>query len=205
MRKRTFAALAVIVWLAGCGDRSDTAASAPAAATSAASPAATGKSANVVVDPDTNLVWLRCAIGQRAKDGGCAGDALMLNLGDAQDRIHQLNAERHEGIDQWRLPGILELAALRHCDHGLVDETFTLPLMAGEEPVVVRRWCAKETTSPTIDAQRFPDTPQIKFWSNSGSEANQVAYAVDFGNAWIGINENFDTPYAVRPVADRLR
>ncbi|RZL65287.1 MAG: DUF1566 domain-containing protein [Variovorax sp.] len=194
MRKGAVAALAVTVLLAGCGDR-------PGASAQVASKT----SSAVVLDAENKLVWLRCAIGQNWQDGGCAGEALMLSRSDAHDRVQQLNAEKHQGIDQWRLPDIVELAALRKCDHGLVEDTFTLTLMAEQEPVVVRRWCAEETTVPTIDAERFPDTPPVKFWSRSGSEQHQVAYAVSFGNAWIGINEDADSPYAVRPVADRLR
>lgn len=197
MRKGAVAALAALtLLLAGCGDG-------PGA--SALAPAASQASNAVVVDAENKLVWLRCAVGQNWQDGRCAGEAQMLSRTDAHARVEQLNAERHQGIDQWRLPTIVELAALRKCDHGLVEDTFTLTLMAEQEPVVIRRWCEKETTIPTIDAERFPDTPPVKFWSHSGSEQHQVAYAVDFGNAWIGINEDADTPYAVRPVADRLR
>ena len=194
MRKGAAAALAVALLLAGCGDRPG-----------GSAPAGTQASSAVVVDAEAKLVWLRCALGQSWQDGRCAGEALMLSRADAHDRVQQLNAERHQGIDQWRLPTIVELAGLRQCDHGLVEDTFTLTLMAEEEPVVLRRWCEKETTVPTINAERFPDTPPVKFWSRSGSEQHQVAYAVSFGNAWIGINEDADTPYAVRPVADRLR
>ncbi|MDM0086921.1 MULTISPECIES: DUF1566 domain-containing protein [unclassified Variovorax] len=177
-----------------------------AACDRAASPAPEKTAASAVVtDPATGLRWLRCALGQTWQDGRCAGEAEALGLMDAQARVEALNAKSHEGIAQWRLPSIVELAALRRCDHGLVDEQFTLELSPEQAPVTVPRWCAGETTTPTIDTARFPGTPPRKFWSGSGSEAAQHFYAVDFGNAWIGLNEAAEATHAVRPVADGAR
>ncbi|MNU72324.1 hypothetical protein D3C71_617800 [compost metagenome] len=186
------AALAAVALLAGC----DQAASPKEQASAQASTA-------VVVDAATGLRWLRCALGQTWQGGRCVGEAEALSLMDAQERVQALNTKGHEGISQWRLPTIVELAALRRCDHGLVDETFTLELSPEREPVTVPRWCARETSVPTIDSARFPDTPLRKFWSGSGSEAAQHFYAVDFSNAWIGQNEAAEATHAVRPVADR--
>ncbi|MBB1603356.1 hypothetical protein A9977_25330 [Variovorax sp. UMC13] len=177
-----------------------------AACDRAASPTPAKAAASAVVtDPATGLRWLRCALGQTWQDGRCAGEAEALGLMDAQARVEALNAQSHEGIAQWRLPSIVELAALRRCDHGLVDEQFTLELSPEQAPVTVPRWCAGETTTPTIDTARFPGTPPRKFWSGSGSEAAQHFYAVDFSNAWIGLNEAAEATHAVRPVADGAR
>lgn len=189
------AVLAMLSLLAGCEKET-----APAKATVTAP-----MTSAVVTDATTGLRWLRCAMGQAWEDGRCKGEPQKLDLMEAQARVEALNARRHEGIAEWRLPTIVELAALRRCDHGLVEDTFTLALSPEQEPVTVQRWCARETTIPTIDTARFPDTPPIKFWSGSGSEADQHFYAVDFGNAWIGLNEEAESAYAVRPVADRAR
>lgn len=188
-------ALAALSLLSGCDK--------PAAP--AAPPAPASVATAVVTDAATGLRWARCALGQAWQDSRCTGEAVSLDLMDAQARVEALNAQKHEGITQWRLPTIVELAALRRCDHGFVSETFTLALSPEQDPVTVPRWCAGETTSPTIDAARFPDTPPIKFWSGSGSEADQHFYAVNFGNAWIGLNEAAESAHAVRPVADKAR
>lgn len=185
-------ALASLSLLGGCNEQ---------AVSSAPSPGAGA----VVTDAATGLRWLRCAVGQTWKNGRCAGEPEVLALMDAQARVHALNTQGHEGITQWRLPTIGELAALRRCDHGLVEESFTLALSPEQPPVTVPRWCAGETAIPTIDAASFPDTPPVKFWSGSGSEADQYFYAVNFGNAWIGLNEDAEATHAVRPVADRAR
>jgi len=188
----TAIALTALLLLGGCNEQ-------------AVSPKASPETAGVVTDATTGLRWLRCAVGQAWKEERCVGEPEMLGLMDAQARVEALNAQGHKGVTQWRLPTITELAALRRCDHGLVDESFTLELSPEQAPVTLPRWCAGETSIPTIDAVRFPDTPPIKFWSGSGSEAAQHFYAVNFGNAWIGLNEEAESTYAVRPVADRAR
>ena len=192
MFRNAAVALVVGCMLSGCGEHP----SAPADASGAAA---------VVTDTASGLSWLRCAVGQRWQAGHCTGEARTFGLMEAQAEVERLNAERHEGIDRWRLPTIVELAALRRCDQGFVTESFTLSLMADQAPVTVPRWCAGETTIPTIDSARFPDTPSIKFWSGSGNEAQQTFYAVDFASAWIGLNEDDKSQHAVRPVADPPR
>ena len=184
-------AAAALALLSGCDP---TAAPKPVAATEA-----------VVIDATTGLRWLRCAMGQAWQDGRCIGEAQTFTLMQAQARVEALNAERREGITEWRLPTITELAALRKCDQGFVEDTFSLDMGPGQQPVVLKRWCAGETTIPTIDAARFPNTPSVKFWSGSGSETHQHFYAVDFGTAWIGLNEAAEATHAVRPVVDRAR
>lgn len=165
------------------------------------------------MDKATGLSWMRCALGQTwhaegqtgaPSAGRCEGQAQQLELSAAEAQIRQLNAQKYLGIAHWRLPTIVELAALRQCDHGLVDDTFELDLSPEQAPLIVKRWCKGETSSPTIDSARFPDTPQIKFWSGSGSETHQFFYAVDFSNAWIGLNEDAKQAHAVRAVADAV-
>ena len=195
MFKQLVPFLAAALFVSGCKESSPD--SAPAQKPSA-----------VVVDEATGLHWLRCAIGQtwhaKGQDAGrCEGEAKTLNLTDAQAQVAQLNEQKYLGISQWRLPSIVELAALRKCDHGLVDDTFELDMSPQQEPVIIQRWCKNETSIPTIDTARFPDTPHLKFWSGSGSETHQFFYAVDFSNAWIGLNEAAEETYAVRPVADK--
>ena len=54
-----------------------------------------------VVDLKQKVDWLKCSAGQRWDDTNCSGEAIKLNLEEAEIALNQLN-EQIEG--EWRLP-----------------------------------------------------------------------------------------------------
>ncbi|MGR4066316.1 DUF1566 domain-containing protein [Halomonas sp. LR3S48] len=64
--------------------------------------------AGLVVDSRQQLVWMRCSLGQRFRDGGCLGEAERLHLSDAEARIDALAT----ADCPWRLPRFFELRGL---------------------------------------------------------------------------------------------
>lgn len=65
-------------------------------------------SADLVRDAETGLVWMRCSHGQRATDGGCAGDATPLSWTEAQALVDSLASPDCP----WRIPEFHELRGL---------------------------------------------------------------------------------------------
>mgnify|MGYP001161447303 FL=1 len=62
-----------------------------------------------VVDLKQKVDWLKCSAGQQWDDTNCSGEAIKLNLEEAEIALNQLN-EQLEG--EWRLPTKKELKSL---------------------------------------------------------------------------------------------
>ena len=63
----------------------------------------------VALDTQTNLQWMRCALGQTWNGQTCVGGAKKFNWNDA---IKIAKETRHAGYTDWRLPTIDELKTL---------------------------------------------------------------------------------------------
>jgi hypothetical protein len=108
-----------------------------------------------LLDLTTNLMWMRCSIGQTWVNGTsiCSGEAepytwkqaLELSVG------YSFNASTN-----WRLPNIKELSS------------------------ITERSC----TRPSINGSLFPDTPPDDFWSSTPSMSDpERAWVIAFFNS----------------------
>ena len=116
-----------------------------------------------ITEPRTGLMWDRCSIGQDdAAD--CAGDAVSQFWQDALLEVSTRNAQNWRGHDDWRLPGVKELASLMD--------------------VRERR--------PMIDSERFPNTDPGIYWSGTSHVGEPLmAWGVFFGEGNVfGTNKN---------------
>jgi hypothetical protein len=108
-----------------------------------------------VLDIQTGLQWMRCALGQNWTDATCTGEAKEYNWDAAHSAAKELNTNGgYAGQCDWRLPSIDELKTL-----------------------------IVENQEPTIDQQAFPNTPSSWFWSASpfagSSDSEWVVYFND--------------------------
>lgn len=71
-------------------------------------------------DSDTNLVWYRCAAGQRYKNSECKGEALYLNWQEANAFAEEFSEKSGK---LWRLPSKKELKSIMvdQCINPAVD------------------------------------------------------------------------------------
>ena len=128
-----------------------------------------------VFDKQTQLVWMRCSLGQRWDGKTCTGEAKKYTWHDATKLTHNF-----AGSTAWRLPTVEELDSLVYCSKGRKPSARP----NGEYVKDTNGVCLGDNYQrPTIDIRAFPNTPQHSwYWSSS-------PYAYYSGNAW-GVNFN---------------
>jgi Protein of unknown function (DUF1566) len=109
-----------------------------------------------VTDKRSQLMWLRCAGGQRWSASQCSGAAKAMNWQDAQAFAAEINKQGSFFYADWRLPKVHELAT------------------------IAERQCS----NPRINLAVFPGTPAAAFWSASARPADRSetgAFVLGFG------------------------
>ena len=150
---------------------------------------------SVYKDPSTKLMWMRCSIGQTWIGNDCTGTPITLAWQDAIDYPSLFNQEGFAGKNNWRLPTISELSTLRRCSNGWAHEIKTIGNLTkdmgiqmvsipnGSGTKQVPKFCADGSSSPTLDANIFPNTKDEYYWSSSPFAANGgVAWFVSFND-----------------------
>lgn len=70
-------------------------------------------------DPETGVIWMRCAIGQKWENSTCIGDPILLDARQATQYFDLFNNEGgFAGHTNWRLPSIGEASVIRKCPEG---------------------------------------------------------------------------------------
>lgn len=107
-----------------------------------------------VLDKQTGLTWMRCALGQSWNAGTCTGTATGYAWHDADWAKDAVNLDGYAGHTDWRVPLVPELAS------------------------IVELGCADHRINDTV----FPKTPSGPFWSRTEKPRTEdLAYALDFG------------------------
>jgi hypothetical protein len=109
-----------------------------------------------VSDTSTELMWQRCALGQKWTGSSCEGDPRSMTWSDAQRAAAAVNEDGTYFFNDWRVPSVRDLAS------------------------IIERQC----TQPRTNIEVFPATPADFFWTStrrSGADADSGAYALSFG------------------------
>jgi hypothetical protein len=107
-----------------------------------------------VTDTETEITWMRCAMGQKWDGKTCTGKAHEYSWQEAKDAISELNSNTFGEPGSWRLPLVPELAS------------------------IVERKCFE----PRVNLTVFPATPSKAFWTGMEKKGSlEQAYAIDFG------------------------
>jgi len=127
-----------------------------------------------VTDSQSNLMWLRCSIGQEWSGTDCVGSAGEFSWSEAQELAKAENARGTHFYSDWRLPKLQELAT------------------------IAERQCR----NPRINLALFPQTPAAAYWSltlRPGADAQDSAFVLSFGAEGVGF-ERTDARHHVRLV-----
>lgn len=111
-----------------------------------------------VTDSETEITWMRCALGQKWNGKTCEGKAHDYSWQEARDAVAELNSDTFGEPTSWRLPLVPELAS------------------------IVERKCFE----PRVNLSVFPSTPSKAFWTGMEKKGNsELAYAIDFGRGGV--------------------
>jgi hypothetical protein len=151
----------------------------------------------IVVDAETGLEWMRCAMGQQWNPdvGDCTGEASSYSWSKALELSSDVG-----GHTDWRLPGKDELNTLVLCSSGQRAGYETEGMFAGNGGR-----CQGDFAKPTIDQSAFPSTPHKEaYWTRDKLDTTAVrhSWVVGFGTGYVNdIARGAPYPYArlVRP------
>jgi hypothetical protein len=115
----------------------------------------------VAIDTNTNLMWMRCSIGQTWNGNTCTGKTKKHRWSNAKQLIIDF-----AGYADWRLPTAKELRTLVYCSNGYYSKNGSGCSKIGYQ-------------KPTISQNIFPNTPKQSFWT-SYSDSDDFAISVGF-------------------------
>lgn len=141
----------------------------------------------LVKDTQTNLMWMRCSLGQNWRGSTCYGEAEKYALPKSIE--NDLKNFSYDSYTDWRVPTIAELNTLVYCSSGKpkIWKASLNPDYKGLEYNYVD--CDGDYVEPTIMSGVFPETPNDDFWSSSANRNSESVLLVDFSDG--GIHESY--------------
>lgn len=101
-------------------------------------------------DPETGLIWMRCAIGQKWENNTCNGEALLLNGSHALKYFDLFNQEGgFAGEVSWRLPTLKETLSLRKCKDDWAQDTYRAEVLTTSGPEI-------QTVEGEVSVRKIP-------------------------------------------------
>lgn len=137
-----------------------------------------------VTDTKTNLVWMRCSLGQQWIGTTCKSVAVEVNWNDA---LSAAMSHSFAGHSDWRVPTIDELETLVQCPVGRKP----LARPGGHFVRDTDGAChGRQFNNPKINIDAFPSTPASSFWSSSPSVyGSGTAWFVNFDSGGIDVGK----------------
>ena len=158
-------------------------------------------------DPKTNLVWMRCSLGQVWDGNTCTGEAKEYTWQEALDAAKELNKnDGFGGYSDWVVPHIEDLSSIRYCSTSFED-VIEIPAKVGST-IKIDHFCKGAWNSflgkpekPIIDQRIFPNTEYSRYWSSSSYHGfNDYAWVVTFSHGFDNYHGLMKWPCYVRLV-----
>ncbi len=125
--------------------------------------------------------WMRCSIGQEFVDNQCQGEPQAYTYAEVKRIINNVNKKGYAGYYNWRLPSNTEMLYIVQC-----SKTYD----------VSNQRCYDNSTKPTIDLKKFPNTPahnKSGYWTSSSSQKGY--YRVIYFDTGHGYNTKAENNY----------
>ncbi|WP_405598123.1 MULTISPECIES: DUF1566 domain-containing protein [unclassified Pseudoalteromonas] len=145
-----------------------------------------------VTDKKTNLMWMRCSLGQTWDSNNCSGDTSSALL-TWRNALNIAESETFASYTDWRLPNVKELETIiEHSCHSPAINKYIFPGTI-------------QSRKDSIDETRFI----AMYWSSSiDSNYSSIAWKVDFLTGTLATQYNDigggNTAYIEYPQAARL-
>ena len=144
-----------------------------------------------VLDTGTNLMWMRCAVGQKYETNQCIGEPEKF-LWNRTSRASQIiNNKNFAGYTNWRVPSIYELITINYCSSEKIE------LLSDGV------YCKGKFKRPTINSKIFPNNGDDFYYSSTRNNTYTEggAYGMNFSWANPG-SAGMEADYPVRLVRD---
>lgn len=139
------------------------------------------------LDSASDLIWMRCSLGQEWDGNTCIGELKKYTWKQAQEVVNAINLNGgFAGFSDWQLPHIEDLASLRYCSKGFVGqveipskfENKTIISLSCKEPLM------GSIQKPTINIEVFPNTDfHAMYWSSVPNiNYDNGVWGVNFSN-----------------------
>ncbi len=117
-------------------------------------------------DPTTNLIWMRCGLGQTWDGSTCTGEVDKYTWQNALNVTKEFNKKGgFGGYKDWIVPHIEDLTTIVYCSQGVSART-SIPAKAGG--TTYDSQCRYESQHPTISQKIFPKTKDDSwYWSST--------------------------------------
>ncbi|MBN8090615.1 DUF1566 domain-containing protein [Vibrio vulnificus] len=145
-----------------------------------------------VFDKQTQLVWMRCSLGQRWDGKTCNGEAKKYTWHDAIKLKHNF-----AGSTAWRSPTVDELETLVLCSAGRTPSVRP----NGKYALDTNGACRGNHQKPTINIRAFPNTPEnVALSSSTIRNTDRYTWYVSFHNGRVDWGSKDGNGYHVRLV-----
>lgn len=179
-------------------------------------------------DPQTNLIWMRCSVGQSWTGSTCQNLPKEFGRSDTIRFVNDIPyGSGFAGYTTWRLPTAFELASIRYCSNGwkrVISHTIssiesgvsenvkgnflkTYVSFKGEDIEIPER-CADGSRVPTINTNIFPNSAKTplagyKWWSSENGAHGYTSLGISLLNGFVGeLPDSFPSSAHIRLVRD---
>ncbi len=135
-------------------------------------------------DTKTNLIWMRCSLGQQKTGSTCVGLSMEMDWNDALKTAMSFS---YAGQSNWRVPIVDELDTLVQCSAGRAPSARPNGKFVADTDGSCH---SNEFSNPKININAFPNTLIVGFfWSSSPNTYHSgYAWGVYFDSGYVGFN-----------------